>query len=357
MPPRAAWAAARSVKRGCWREVSLAVAYAWRTSRYPVREPRIDPEAPVTLLERPGEPPSDSTTRLGREAVEVWRALSRSDAAVQVFRGAAGTLGIACIWSRLHRRRVVFAAASEADLTGQGFSGRADPRGMLFRMGMSMAHAVVVQTRDQVDLARAHFPNLCRLEQIDSFVDQAPEAEPEGEAFLWVSRLAESKRPLLYPRLAAEVPEARFWMIPSAPEASDGETLAELKRAAANLDNLEILEPRQHGELQELIGRAVAIVNTSSFEGMPNTWLEGWARGVPALTLSFDPDDRIAKHGLGISARGSWEAFVTGARELWTHRFDRARYGPSTRAYVADVHGSRVAERWAELLSTTGASR
>jgi glycosyltransferase involved in cell wall biosynthesis len=35
---------------------------------------------------------------------------------------------------------------------------------------------------------------------------------------------------------------------------------------------------------------AVALVSTSSHEGMPNTFVEAWGHGVPVLTLSFDSD-------------------------------------------------------------------
>ena len=62
----------------------------------------------------------------------------------------------------------------------------------------------------------------------------------------------------------------------------------------------------------------MAIVNTSVFEGMPNATLEGWVRGIPALTLSYDPDGLVELRGLGVFARDSWEDFVGGARRLWT---------------------------------------
>jgi glycosyltransferase involved in cell wall biosynthesis len=281
----------------------------------------------------------------------VWRALSRADAATQVFRGANGALGVAAAWTRSHHRRLVFAGANNADFTLETGNGRLDPRTLMYRAGLASTHAVAVQSADQVRLARERFPDLRRIEEIPSFVEPAPDAGGGGEAFLWVSRLTEYKQPLLYADLAAAMPEAQFWMIPTksgAPEYE--ETLAELRRRERELPNLEILPQRRHEELQSLIGRAVAMVNTSSFEGMPNTWLEGWARGVPALTLSFDPDGRIARRGLGVSAQGSWDAFTAGARQLWDRRADRGGYGPAVRDYIADVHGHRVAECWAEIL-------
>lgn len=309
----------------------------------PVAEPV---QTPVTLVRRP------LAEGLRARSADVWQALGEADAQVQVIRRAQGTLGVAGVWARSRRRGLVFAGANDSDFTGSAFSGCRDPRRLMFEAGLRMVDAVVVQTDDQLRIAREHFPRLPQPVQVNSFVEPAAAARGAGEAFLWVSRLADYKRPLLYADLAEAVPEARFWMIATAVEAQwHQQTLAELRRRAAALPNLELLDQRPHTELQALIGRAVAMVNTSSYEGMPNTWLEGWALGVPALTLSFDPDGRIAAHGLGVAAGGNWEDFVAGARRLWEWRADRGGLGPAVRGYVADAHGEQVAQRWADVIS------
>jgi glycosyltransferase involved in cell wall biosynthesis len=287
---------------------------------------------------------------LSRSA-DVWRTLSRANASVQLFRGANGQLGVGAAWARAHRRRTIFAGANNADLNLDTFSGPRDPRRRMFTAGLRMTDAMVVQTDVQIQLAGEHVPFAPAPEQINSFVAEAPAATAPGEAFLWVSRLVDYKRPLLYADLAEAVPEAQFWMVAIKTEDdSYADTLAELQRRSAVLDNFELLPQRSHGALQELIGQAVAMVNTSRYEGMPNAWLEGWARGIPALTLSFDPDDRIARHDLGIAAEGSWDAFVAGARRLWERHADRGELSSTVRAYVQDVHGRRVGDRWAEVV-------
>ncbi len=350
-------AAAASNSGGAERQtVLLARALARRGLRvahivHPVADPRPMADAPVTLIEQ-AKPESHGSLRdLAAKSRQVWSGLEAADAAVQVFRGANGTIGVGGLWARRHGRRLVFAGANDSDFTLAGFTGPRDPRAAFFRGGMRVVDAVVVQSADQERLARERFPRLTDVEQVNSFVEESPAATGPGEAFLWVSRLVDYKRPMLYADLAEAVPEARFWMIPTW-TLDDGhdDALAELQARAATIDNLEVLDQRSHSELQELIGRAVAMVNTSSFEGMPNTWLEGWARGVPALTLSFDPDDRIAAHDLGVAAGGSWEDFVGATRRLWERRSDRDGRGDTVRAYVADVHGRQVSDRWAALI-------
>jgi glycosyltransferase involved in cell wall biosynthesis len=318
---------------------------------YPVADPVVDPERRITLIERPRPESHGSARDLAEKLADVWKALGEADARVQVLRGANGTLGVAGAWSRLHRRRLVFAGANNSDFTHGPFSSPRDPRARLFAAGIRMTDAVVVQHGEQVELARRRFPRAGEPVQINSFVDEvAPTAEP-GEAFLWVSRLVDYKRPLLYADLAAALPQARFWIVPIKTEDPEyATTLDELRRRAAAHPNLEILDQRTHAELQRLVARAVAMVNTSSYEGMPNTWLEGWARGVPALTLSFDPDGRVDANGLGVAAGGDWEAFVAGAERLWEGRANRCGMSDTVRSYVGDAHGAQVAAAWAALI-------
>jgi glycosyltransferase involved in cell wall biosynthesis len=154
-----------------------------------------------------------------------------------------------------------------------------------------------------------------------------------------------------YVALARALPEARFLMIP-VPEGRGSGELDEIQAAARELPNLELLDPMPHDRLSALISLTVAVVNTSVLEGMPNTFLEAWARGVPVLTLRFDPDDVVARHALGIAAQGSWDRFVEGARQLWEGRADGEEWAERVRTYVEDAHSlDAVGDRWSALIA------
>ena len=177
-----------------------------------------------------------------------------------------------------------------------------------------------MQTTQQLELARQGLGAGARVELIPSFAQPstASTPAPEPEAFLWAARLVEYKQPLRYVDLARALPEARFWMV--APWTSDTpeRLLEQLTDAARDTPNLELLPHQWRDKVLELIGRSAAVVVTSSHEGMPNVFLEAWARGVPVISLHFDPDRRITDDGLGLFADGSWDEFVAAARRLWT---------------------------------------
>jgi len=75
--------------------------------------------------------------------------------------------------------------------------------------------------------------------------------------------------------------------------------LHERIRQMANVDYLgELPVERVDAE----IAASDILVNTSSTEGFPNTFIQGWLRGVPAVSCYVDPDKCLSQGGAGILA-------------------------------------------------------
>jgi glycosyltransferase involved in cell wall biosynthesis len=290
-----------------------------------------------------------------REAVALCRAVIGADADVVVTRSAGPDVGIAAVGTKLSGRRFVYSSANVSDFDLR----RLEPKRRnleLFRLGIRLADQIVVQTVEQVRLCEERFGRSPLL--IRSIAEPAPQRGRNPEGFLWVGRLVWYKRPLAFIELAKALPEAKFWMVgvPVAFDPGAPQLVAAIKRQAAAVPNLELLRPRPRQELMELVDRAVAIVNTSDFEGMPNTFLEAWARGVPVLALTHDPDEVIERHNLGAFARGSSERLVGLARRLWQDRNDQANVAARCRQYICEHHSPDVVSaRWHEALGISSA--
>jgi glycosyltransferase involved in cell wall biosynthesis len=324
---------------------------------YPVQDPVPLPNPQLELVYR--EPYTTNQRLVGRilESTRIWRALRRADTRVLIVRTGTPVVGLAAMYCRLRRRRLIFSSANNSDFTMETLSDRWYRR-RLYSLGVRLADVVVVQSKDQLALARGAFPSLKEIVHIPSFAETVPPAATDDrkpDAFLWIGRLVEYKQPLRYVELARTLPEMRFVMIP-VPDEPNSPLIEELHEAARQTPNLELLEPLPHARTMELIAGTVAIVNTSRLEGMPNVFLEAWARGVPVLTLQFDPDGVVEERELGIAAGGSWERFVAGARELWQERSSRQELSARTRQYIEEVHSTGVGARWSELITRfTGA--
>lgn len=284
-----------------------------------------------------------------REASRIWDALGRANARVIVVRSASPVLGVVALYCKLHRRSLIFSAANNSDFTLETL-GRHPHRRWPYLLGVRGADAVVVQSGDQLRLAEQEL-DARRVVEIPSFVELPAEpVESTPQRFLWFGRALDYKRPMHYVDLARALPDASFTMIPL-PQGARAEDVAAIHSAAGELPNLEVLDPLPHARLMDLVSEAVAVVNTSRLEGMPNAFLEAWSRGVPVLTFEFDPDGVVSRHGLGTAAEGSWERFVAGARGLWDNRTDRADLAARVRAYVEEQHSpASVGKRWENLI-------
>jgi glycosyltransferase involved in cell wall biosynthesis len=355
---------ARRRAGGAERQMTLlARALASRGKRvahivYPPKDPVDLQNSRLTLVHRAAYAGDRRVVGMLQEAARIWRALDTADARVAIIRTGGPVLGVAGVFCRIRGRGLIFSSANNAEFI-RGTASNGWHRNLLYRVGIRLADAVVVQSKDQLELARRSFPWIHRTVHIPSFAE-TPASLPNarrGDAFLWVGRLVDYKRPLHYVELARALPQARFLMIPVQQE-SGASRLAELEGVAKEIKNLQILEPVPHSDLMKLISGAVAVVNTSVLEGMPNIFLEAWARGVPALTLEFDPDHVITTQQLGIAADGCWTRFVSAANELWGAREDRAEFSRRTRAYVEDVHSlENVGAEWNALVDRVAAER
>jgi glycosyltransferase involved in cell wall biosynthesis len=277
----------------------------------------------------------------------------RGRAPVVVQCNASVETGYVGLATRITGRRFVYATVNVVDFD----FGRIEPSRLKlagFRAGVRLAHEVVAQTAEQVRLAHERYGRGARL--VHCVAEPAPLREGEPEAFLWIGRLAVYKHPEAYLDLAEAVPEARFRMV-GVPAGPDGPRLAAaVAERAAALPNVELLEPRPRPELGPLYDSAVAVVNTADFEGMPNVFLEGWARGVPALALRHDPDGMIERDRLGAFAHDDPARLADEARALWAARGDQRELSERCVAHMREHHSlEAVADGWVDVLSAGAA--
>src|SRR4051794_18270625 len=307
--------------------------------------PEVSPDGVTLVKQSPGE----WDRGLTRRSRSILSALGAADASVYVQRTAGYELGVVAGYTRTHRRSLVFSTSSSTDLLDRPPL----PSGvsqLAFQFGRRSCAAVVVQSEDQLREARRLRGT--EVELIRSFCEPAPPTAAERTAFLWIGGIIDYKDPLAYVELAERVPEAQFWMVATDRGPEWAELARQVHERAARLPNLELMGERPRPELLELYPQAVAVVNTSRFEGVPNTFLEGWAHGAPALSLSVDTGGIIARHGLGAVAGGSLDNLADAARDLWRSRKDGAQRSQATRDYVGKWHAPDVVgSQWFELLS------
>ena len=300
-------------------------------------------------VERPGYAGAGAGAK-AKEARYIWRAMREADAQAYLFRGSGPQLMVGQAFCRLHRRKLIFSAASDLDFDFAR-PDRSRANLVAYQAAVRGADLIVVQRSEQGDLGASRGSRPDRAHPKLGGTRRSVGAKPE--AFLWIGRLVDYKRPLEYLRLAESLPEVRFRMVWFATNETRPELTGELRRRRRAP-----AEPPAHRT--GAAGRAArpdrpvdAVVSTSRAEGMPNTFLEAWSRGIPVVSLEFDPDGRIAANGLGEVARSADELRAA-VSHVWSDAASRADMGRRAREQVMSLHSpAAVSNRWASVLRRT----
>lgn len=261
-------------------------------------------------------------------------------------------------FARMAKKPLILFTSSDEDLSDLYQSGSKAINSYFSRADRCLfaihnCSCLVVQTETQRELARHRFGREAEIIrspiEISSWTQQP---EDRRQRIVWIGRADNVKQPDLFVNLAYEFPEVAFEMIL-------GKNLEDIARPIYENkpDNLTITERIQPNRIVNWIAGATALVNTSRFEGFPNSFLEAWAVGVPVLSLNVDPDGVIERFGCGIVANGDQQRFSIGLRRLVDDTEFRKEAGQRGRSYVGENHKlAKAVDRLEDICSKTAGS-
>lgn len=314
-------------------------------------QPRTEQHDGVTL-HRAYHPDSESgVLERGRQFFRLADAFRRAGADLYATRGVPRKAIVVGTLARLFRKKWVYNVASDE-------FARPYPRGIGDRMEkfyaywLRDANGIITQTRDQQQ-------SLLENYGVESTVVPNGYPPAEGlrphdarEAFLWVGRIEKSpKRPHLYLDLAESIPTARFRI--AAVSGSDPTYQRDVEQRAAELENVRYLGAVPPDDIHGYYRDAIALVNTSVYEGFSNTFLEAWRYDTPVISLDVDPG-RLIQHPMYPGyADGSFETLVSIAERLSECPADRRRLSaPTHRYFDTDLRMDSVADQYCRMLQS-----
>jgi len=168
-----------------------------------------------------------------------------------------------------------------------------------------------------------------------------PVPSDSREYTLWVAAIKEHKQPWYFLDLAQVNPDEQFLMIgPPAQESSRSSQLyAYISRRAEQLPNLIFINRMvAFEETSQYFRKAKCFVNTSEFEGFPNTFVQAMDAGTPLVSLGVDPDGFIEKAGCGVSAQGDILKFYSEFQRIIRDDDLLSEMGKHAREYVMENH-------------------
>lgn len=217
----------------------------------------------------------------------MWRVLREVDADIYYQRSAAMWTEVVAQFCRRHGKRSVYAGASDRDFeAGQEQIRYARDR-WLFRRGVAHVDRVVVQNPYQLAACRKnHRRDAIVIPSCYQLPAGARRASPANELVLWAGSMHYYKRPDWLLEIAERLPHRRFVLVggPSlGGEARRPGFYEAMRRRAGRVPNVEFTGFLPLAELERRFDAARVLVSTSVYEGMPNVFLQAWARGVPTV--------------------------------------------------------------------------
>ncbi|HEY2628606.1 MAG TPA: glycosyltransferase family 4 protein [Usitatibacter sp.] len=215
----------------------------------------------------------------------LWRVLKQVDADVYYQRTAAAYTGFLAHFCRRHGRKSIYAGASDVDfLPGQeDIRFARDKR--IFEWGVRRVDRVITQNTVQKSQLFEHYGLEGPVIPSCYMAPQGARAD-RGGYVLWTASVRASKRAELALEIARQLPGYRF-VIVGGPD-RDRKSLqyyASLSNEAKALPNVEMKGFVPFAEAERLFDGARVVLNTSLYEGFPNTFLQAWARAIPNVAF------------------------------------------------------------------------
>jgi glycosyltransferase involved in cell wall biosynthesis len=271
--------------------------------------------------------------------------LRKVNADVYVKRAAGPEVFFIALYSRILSRKFIYMTAHEIDCSGE-YIRKNGIAGMLYKLGLKWSNVVITQTKEQCRMLK-------EKHDIDSIVMRSGYYIPEKnthkkeEFILWVARLENWKCPDIFIEIAKKFPKERFVMI--APISSDKIYAENIKREAIK-NNIEFIPGLSLAEVDNYFKNAKLFVNTSAYEGFPNTFIQASMHGVPILSMGVNPDNIINEYGIGFFANNNFQKLIGFIDEILTNKAMYEKISDNAYAYAKNNHNIEALSKELEIV-------
>jgi len=245
-------------------------------------QPQEETRDGITLHASYAPDPNSSFVSNTFKFYKLFSAMRRADADVYMYCGHPKKAAYIYLITQLLRKKWIYYLANDPNVKEQPKELGPIIR-ILFNHSIFNADKIVAQTRKQANLLRDEFGIV--PEVIPSGYPSVNKtiSHDEREFFLWVGRIRKKqKRPDRLLDLAERLPNEEFVLI--GPQGINEDYYNEIKRRATELDNVKFKGRVSENILHDHYKRAIALVNTSDYEGFPSTFLEAWRYKTPVVS-------------------------------------------------------------------------
>lgn len=241
-----------------------------------------------------------------KQASVYWEFFKKINADIYFTSTKNSLIGLIGLFCKIHHKKHIHRTASKAEVDKNYLSyGFLDK---IFLWGMKNSNQVITQTLRHQEMLKKNF-NISSLVLKNSFVITQPiNRLSDKDYILWVGRYDYMKKPEKFLMLSTFFPKHNFLIICPQPKSEQfSQKWMNLKEEAQKLTNVRFLNKIPLSEIQIYFNKAKVFVNTSDFEGFPNTFIQAGIGRTPILSLNVNPDDFITNWNCGYFSYNAFE--------------------------------------------------
>ena len=271
------------------------------------------------------------------------RMLLKSPAKVILTEMADEMIGWASIYFKVITDRAhIHRLASDKDTTYVDMKSSKRPiMYYLYHLALKKADFLFSQSRDQQILLKNNMGYDSIVVPNGFFIPEKSKRDSKKH-ILWVGRAVPLKRPLLFMELSRRFPQYKFVMImPSTGQNTSHSfksMIAESLDSMKDCPNFVYKDYVAFNEIQKYFDEAKLFVNTSEYEGFPNTFVQACLGAAPIASLSVNPDGFIDRYDLGRFFNDDFDAMAEFIKNMDSNKETMQSYSDNAYRYVADNH-------------------
>lgn len=220
---------------------------------------------------------------------DFFKVLKTTDADVYVERTANVKVFLVACFCKIFNKKFIYMLAHDWDVSNK----------WLYWFGLRFADLIITQSQDQKQSLKKVFNLSSRV--IPSLIKiKVVKKQEKKEFVLWVGRADNWKQPFEYLNLIEKNPQEKFVMI--CRQGKNIKLFNQVRLRAIKQDNLKFFPAVPFEKTANYFNKAKVLINTSTAEGAPNTFLQAGLGKTPVLSLKVNPDKYLDKYNCGLVA-------------------------------------------------------
>jgi glycosyltransferase involved in cell wall biosynthesis len=272
--------------------------------------------------------------------IKLYFVLNKIKFDICVQRSAGIETGLMALYCRIKNKKFVYMTANDKETSlrrpnhfGSGFLQKI--RWSLFEMGIKRSALIFSQNSYQKEELLRNYKKESVIRKSAHFIGDFKE-NLQKKYILWVGRSDRGlKNPEAFLDMARELEEFDFLMI--CQKSADIEYFREIKEKAESIKNLKFLDYVPFSEIKDYFSRSFILINTSSSEGFPNTFIDAFKFGAVVFSLKVNPDN-ILDDKMGFCFNGDFDKMKRAVRDSLKNKDILIKSSRHAYAYAKDNH-------------------